>query len=60
MQAVDLCYSTFTPVPKHIQDGSEDTPYIPAAIVSGAPMELQARTVRYFHLSLPPHLFECV
>lgn len=44
---IDYCNRTFTPVPKHIQDGSEDTSYIPAAITSGAPIELQARTVRY-------------
>lgn len=36
--------STFTPVPKHIQDGNEDI--LAAGVVSGAPMELQARTVR--------------
>lgn len=35
---------TFTPVPKRVQDGSEDV--LPAAVTSGAPMELQARTVR--------------
>lgn len=39
--------STFTPVPKKIQDGSEDVPYLQAAVLSGAPLELQARTVRY-------------
>ena len=38
--------STWTPVPKHIQNGSEEG-ILPAAVVSGAPMELQARTVRY-------------
>lgn len=37
--------STFTPVPGRVQDGSEDI--LPAAVLSGAPMELQARTVRY-------------
>lgn len=36
---------TFTPVPTRIQDGSEDV--LPAAVISGAPLELQARTVRY-------------
>jgi NADH dehydrogenase (ubiquinone) Fe-S protein 4 len=40
-------------VPKHIQDGSEETTFVPAAIVSGAPMELQARTVRYDYYT--PH-----
>lgn len=38
-------YRTFTPVPNRVQDGSEDI--LPAAVLSGAPMELQARTVRY-------------
>jgi hypothetical protein len=37
--------STFTPVPKRVQEGTEDIA-LPAAIISGAPMELQARTVR--------------
>lgn len=36
--------STYTPVPKRVQDGTEDL--LPAATVSGAPMELQGRTVR--------------
>ena len=45
--SIDPPSRTFTPVPKHIQDGSEDTTHVPAAIISGAPMELQARTVRY-------------
>ncbi|KAB5540541.1 ETC complex I subunit conserved region-domain-containing protein [Coniochaeta sp. 2T2.1] len=49
----DKATSTFTPVPKHIQDGSEDTPFMPAAIVSGAPMELQARTVRIHQPAKP-------
>lgn len=40
------CPSNFTPVPKHVQDGSEEG-ILPAAVISGAPMELQARTVRY-------------
>ncbi|KAF6825333.1 hypothetical protein CMUS01_09873 [Colletotrichum musicola] len=43
----DKATSTFTPVPKKVQDGSEDVPYLQAAVISGAPMELQARTVRY-------------
>lgn len=37
----------FTPVPKRVVDGSEDTDVLPAAVLSGAPIELQARTVRY-------------
>ena len=39
--------STFTPVPKRVMDGSEDGEVVPAAVLSGAPIELQARTVRY-------------
>ncbi|KAJ4385870.1 ndufs4 NADH dehydrogenase Fe-S protein subunit, partial [Neurospora sp. IMI 360204] len=42
---IDIATSTWTPVPKHIQNGSEEG-ILPAAVVSGAPMELQARTVR--------------
>lgn len=43
-QPANVWNRTFTPVPKRIQDGTEDV--LPAAILSGAPMELQARTVR--------------
>lgn len=43
----DKATSTFTPVPKRVQNGSEDVPYIQAGVLSDAPMELQARTVRY-------------
>jgi len=43
----DALLSTFTPVPKRLLDGSEDTDVLPAAVLSGAPIELQARTVRY-------------
>lgn len=39
-------YSTFTPIPKRVMDGSEDTELVSAAVLSGAPIELQARTVR--------------
>ena len=42
--------STFTPVPKRVMDGSEEGEVLPAAVLSGAPIELQARTVRYVHL----------
>jgi len=42
---IDQATSTFTPVPKHIQDGSEDIS-VPAGVISGAPLELQARQVR--------------
>ncbi|KAK4108443.1 hypothetical protein N656DRAFT_739875 [Canariomyces notabilis] len=48
---IDIATSTFTPVPKHIQDGSEDV--LPAGLLSGAPLELQARTVRIFKPSKP-------
>lgn len=37
--------STFTPTPKTVQNGSEEGP-LTAAVISGAPQELQARTVR--------------
>ncbi|PHH63730.1 hypothetical protein CDD81_5495 [Ophiocordyceps australis] len=47
----DKATSTFTPVPKRIQEGTEDI--LPAAVVSGAPMELQARTVRIFKEAKP-------
>lgn len=37
---------TFSPVPKRVMDGSEPGPVVPAAVLSGAPTDLQARTVR--------------
>ncbi|KAG5984085.1 NADH:ubiquinone oxidoreductase 21kD subunit [Claviceps digitariae] len=48
---VDKATSTFTPVPTRVQDGSEDI--LPAAVISGAPLELQARTVRIYKESKP-------
>ncbi|KAI8632015.1 putative NADH-ubiquinone oxidoreductase 18 kDa subunit [Xylariaceae sp. FL1651] len=50
---VDKATSTFTPVPKRVMDGSEDTDVLPAAVLSGAPIELQARTVRIYRPSKP-------
>ncbi|GAO17383.1 uncharacterized protein UV8b_00180 [Ustilaginoidea virens] len=47
----DKATSTFTPIPTRVQDGSEDI--LPAAVLSGAPMELQARTVRIYKESKP-------
>ncbi|KAK3906014.1 ETC complex I subunit conserved region-domain-containing protein [Staphylotrichum tortipilum] len=49
---VDLATSTFTPVPKHVQDGSEEG-ILPAGLLSGAPLEMQARTVRIYKPSKP-------
>jgi hypothetical protein len=37
----------FTPIPKRVMNGSEEGDIVPAAVLSGAPIELQARTVRY-------------
>ncbi len=37
----------FSPTPKHVMDGSEPGVVLPAAVLSGAPIELEARTVRY-------------
>ncbi|KAG8166994.1 hypothetical protein KVR01_002683 [Diaporthe batatas] len=50
---IDNATSTFTPVPKRVLDGSEETDVLPAAITSGAPMELQARTVRIYKQAKP-------
>lgn len=36
----------FSPVPKRIMDGSEPGDSVAAAVLSGAPLNLQARTVR--------------
>ena len=43
---VDHGTSTFSPVPKRVMNGSEPTGITPAAVLSGAPVDLQARTVR--------------
>ncbi|KAI0592806.1 NADH-ubiquinone oxidoreductase [Biscogniauxia sp. FL1348] len=50
---IDKATSTFTPVPKRVMDGSEEGEIVPAAVLSGAPIELQARTVRIFRPSKP-------
>ncbi|KAI1653571.1 ETC complex I subunit conserved region-domain-containing protein [Daldinia decipiens] len=50
---IDRATSTFTPVPKRVMDGSEDHAVLPAAVLSGAPVELQARTVRIYQPSKP-------
>ncbi|OAA33633.1 NADH dehydrogenase ubiquinone Fe-S protein 4, mitochondrial [Moelleriella libera RCEF 2490] len=47
----DKATSTFTPVPSRVQDGSESV--LPAAVLSGAPAELQARTVRIYKETKP-------
>lgn len=39
----------FTPIPKRVMNGSEEGEVLPAAVLSGAPVELQARTVRYVY-----------
>ncbi|KAI1818472.1 putative NADH-ubiquinone oxidoreductase 18 kDa subunit [Poronia punctata] len=49
----DKATSTFSPVPKRVMDGSEDVNTLPAAVISGAPIELQARTVRIYQPSKP-------
>ncbi|KAK4185930.1 NADH-ubiquinone oxidoreductase [Podospora australis] len=50
---IDKATSMFTPVPKSIQDGSEPDIPLPAGLISGAPLDLQARTVRIFKQSKP-------
>ncbi|KAH6619131.1 ETC complex I subunit conserved region-domain-containing protein [Chaetomium sp. MPI-SDFR-AT-0129] len=50
---IDMATSTFTPVPKHVQDGSEEGLPTPAGLLSGAPIELQARTVRIYKPAKP-------
>jgi NADH dehydrogenase (ubiquinone) Fe-S protein 4 len=49
---IGVANRTFSPVPKRVMNGSEDTDVLPAAVLSGAPIELEARTVRYV---LPLH-----
>ncbi|KAI1635619.1 putative NADH-ubiquinone oxidoreductase 18 kDa subunit [Biscogniauxia mediterranea] len=50
---IDKATSTFTPVPKRVMDGSEEGEIVPAAVLSGAPIELQARTVRIYKPAKP-------
>ncbi|KAJ5674241.1 hypothetical protein N7462_009680 [Penicillium macrosclerotiorum] len=45
---IDHGTSQFSPVPKRVMDGSEPTGALPAAVLSGAPTDLQARTVRIY------------
>ncbi|KAL4958004.1 ETC complex I subunit conserved region-domain-containing protein [Aspergillus filifer] len=50
---IDHGTSKFSPVPKRVMDGSEPGETVPAAVLSGAPTDLQARTVRIFRPSKP-------
>ncbi|MCJ1239486.1 NADH:ubiquinone oxidoreductase 21kD subunit [Varicellaria rhodocarpa] len=45
---VDHGTSSFSPIPKRVMDGSESGDVVAAAVLSGAPVELQARTVRIY------------
>ncbi|KAG6995659.1 hypothetical protein G7Y79_00043g079430 [Physcia stellaris] len=45
---VDHGTSTSSPIPKRVMDGSEPGDVVPAAVLSGAPVELQARVARIF------------
>ncbi|CAK7274269.1 ndufs4 NADH dehydrogenase Fe-S protein subunit [Sporothrix epigloea] len=51
--ATDRATSNFTPVPRRVLNGSEKTDALPAAVLSGAPMELEARTVRIYKPTKP-------
>ncbi|KAL3497045.1 ETC complex I subunit conserved region-domain-containing protein [Aspergillus germanicus] len=50
---IDHGTSKYSPVPKRVMDGSEPGETVPAAVLSGAPTDLQARTVRIFRPSKP-------
>ncbi|RDL39986.1 Uncharacterized protein BP5553_04326 [Venustampulla echinocandica] len=50
---IDQATSFFTPVPKRVLNGSEEGDVLPAAVLSGAPVELEARTVRIYQPSKP-------
>lgn len=51
-----MCRSTFSPIPKRVMDGSEPGDSVAAAVLSGAPTDLQARTVRYAEPTLTLHV----
>ena len=48
---ISLSHRTFSPVPRRVMDGSEPGDTTPAAVLSGAPIDLQARTVRIYRPS---------
>ncbi|KAL5358410.1 ETC complex I subunit conserved region-domain-containing protein [Aspergillus floccosus] len=50
---IDHGTSQFSPVPKRVMDGSEPGETVPAAVLSGAPTDLQARTVRIYRPTKP-------
>ncbi|KAJ5585458.1 uncharacterized protein N7459_005258 [Penicillium hispanicum] len=50
---IDHGTSQFSPVPKRVMDGSEPGDTLPAAVLSGAPTDLQARTVRIYRPTKP-------
>ncbi|KAK5947651.1 ndufs4 NADH dehydrogenase Fe-S protein subunit [Knufia obscura] len=50
---VDHGTSLYSPVPRRVQDGSEPGNTLPAAVLSGAPVDLQARTVRIYKQAKP-------
>ncbi|KAK1068134.1 ndufs4 NADH dehydrogenase Fe-S protein subunit [Friedmanniomyces endolithicus] len=52
--AADYRTSNFSPVPTRVMDGSEPGLDTPAAVLSGAPMDLQARTVRIYRPAKTP------
>lgn len=52
---IDHGTSTYSPVPKRVMNGSEPTETTPAAVLSGAPIDLQARTVRSAFPLFPSH-----
>lgn len=45
---IDYRTSNFSPVPKRVMDGSEPGESVAAAVLSGAPTDLQARRVRIY------------
>ncbi|EXJ84223.1 NADH dehydrogenase (ubiquinone) Fe-S protein 4 [Capronia epimyces CBS 606.96] len=50
---VDFATSLYSPVPKRVMNGSEPGEITPAAVLSGAPVDLQARTVRIYKQAKP-------
>ncbi|KAF1362759.1 hypothetical protein EJ07DRAFT_106365 [Lizonia empirigonia] len=45
---IDYRTSNFSPIPKRVMDGSEPGESVAAAVLSGAPVDLQARQVRIY------------
>lgn len=47
LDEAEILLRAFSPIPKRVMDGSEPGDLVAGAVLSGAPVDLQARTARY-------------